>query len=84
MKAIRFNQYGEPAQVLAVQEHPCAGYLGHPFGKQVNFWEKISIVSKRVNGQFSISACLKLLASQMRRGDYVSFSRASFLNGCPK
>ena len=22
MKAIRFNQYGEPAQVLAVQEHP--------------------------------------------------------------
>jgi hypothetical protein len=21
MKAIRFNQYGEPAQVLAVQEH---------------------------------------------------------------
>jgi len=59
----------------------CAGYLGHPFGKQVNFWEKISIVSKRVNGQFSISACLKLLASQMRRGDNVSFSRASFLNG---
>lgn len=22
MKAIRFNQYGEPAQVLAVQKHP--------------------------------------------------------------
>src|SRR5258708_26013356 len=42
------------------------------------------MVSKRVNGQLSISSCLNLLASQMDRGDKVSFSKAYFLNGCPK
>ena len=34
--------------------------------------------------QLSISSCLNLLASQMDRGDKVSFSKAYFLNGCPK
>src|SRR6266436_5577986 len=42
------------------------------------------MVSKRVNVQLSISSCLNLLASQMDRGDKVSFSKAYFLNGCPK
>jgi len=55
-----------------VEEVCCVGYLGHPFGKLVNLWEKISMVSTRVNGQFSISSCLK------RRK--ISIPRAYFLS----
>jgi hypothetical protein len=46
-------------------------------------WKKIGIVSTRVNGQFSISSCLILLASQMGREDKVSL-KSLFLNGCPE
>jgi len=46
--------------------------------------ELIGMVSTRVNAQFSLSSCLKLLASQMGREDKAALSRAYFLNGYPK
>ena len=49
--------------------------------KGIKYWEKTSIVSRKVNKQLSISSCLNLFAKQMERGDKISFSRDYFLNG---
>ncbi len=41
----------------------CAGYIGHPFGKQAHFWGEDKMVPERVNAQLSPFSSLNLLAS---------------------